>query len=232
MPTYLLHGFRWIRAGITGIRAFIALHNMDDASAEYIQNAPTTQSLINTFQELYPEIMKRIPSSSSLQFIEQHDPEDLSSEAAVSQPYAYVADRVVTIDHMKKGFDIDIDGISQLLDIDLEELVASSSTDNDTAMAELRDKLCPAGGEKQKIGWYLVYNGDPDRAYPHEDVESTDEEEEKEKEEYYAAYGEGHGDNTNDNNSSAEPVNNAATTSTVSQLQTSCLFVAVLMQLF
>jgi hypothetical protein len=61
------------------------------------------------------------------------------------------------------------------LSVNMEEVMADSpalSTEAWTALAELRDKL--ADGEK--IGWWVVYNGDPDRYYP-----ATDEEEEEDE---------------------------------------------------
>ena len=61
------------------------------------------------------------------------------------------------------------------LSINLEEATTNSpplSTEQWEAMAELRDKL--ADGEK--IGWWVVYNGDPGRDYPVSESDYSDEE--------------------------------------------------------
>ena len=94
MPVYLLYGFRWPRAGFHGIRVYIVLHNLEDATAEYLQNPLTTRLLVNSLKKKDGDLMARLPD---LQFIEQYDPDDTTSETAVSQPHAYVAGRVIEI---------------------------------------------------------------------------------------------------------------------------------------
>ena len=67
------------------------------------------------------------------------------------------------------------------LSINIDEMKADSpalSTEAWDALAELRDKL--ADGEK--IGWWVVYNGDPDRDYPSSDTETGEDEEEEDSE--------------------------------------------------
>ncbi|KAL2220702.1 hypothetical protein M432DRAFT_588467 [Thermoascus aurantiacus ATCC 26904] len=154
MPVYLLHGFRWPRAGFNGIRVFIVIHNLEDAAAEYLQNPTTSRLVIDAFKRVAPEAMARLPD---LQLIEQYDPEDIS-DAAVSQPYAYVAGKVLTLPE---------NGIC----LDLEEVMGKNSELSD-ALAELRDKVAPG----EKIGWYVVYNGDPERRYPGMDEEDEEDE--------------------------------------------------------
>lgn len=101
--------------------------------------------------------MARLPE---LQFIEQYDPEDLYSETAVSQPYAYVADKVITIPGRAGTSNHNMTGG---LSVDFEEVVrAHQQGSSATAIMELRDKLAPG----EKVGWWIVYNGDPERAYP------------------------------------------------------------------
>ena len=66
------------------------------------------------------------------------------------------------------------------LSINIDEMKADSpalSTEAWDALAELRDKL--ADGEK--IGWWVVYNGDPDRDYPSSDTETGEDEDEDEE---------------------------------------------------
>ncbi|OGM48564.1 developmental regulator FlbE [Aspergillus bombycis] len=156
MPVYMLYGFKWPRAGFTGIRVYIVLHNLEDATAEYLQTPITTQLLLGSFAKTEPGIVSRLPD---LRFIEQYDPDDTSDEA-VSKPYAYVAGKVITMPE------------SGALSLDAEELVKESGLEDDAmaALTEMRDKY--AAGEK--IGWYIVYNGDPERWFPQ--IEEDDDE--------------------------------------------------------
>jgi hypothetical protein len=162
MPVYMLHGFRWPRAGFTGIRVYIVLHNLEEAAAEYIQQPLTTSLIVNSFNKTNPDLLPRLPD---LQFIEQYDPADETS-GTVSQDYAYVGARVLTIPDGG-------DGATSTGGQNIEDVVEQGSglTDDQTAALEtLRDRLAPG----EKIGWYLVYNGDPERWFP-EDSESEDD---------------------------------------------------------
>lgn len=101
----------------------------------------TTEALLNSFQEKWPQIMKPLPM---LRFIEQYDPED-TSESATSQPYAFVADKVETCKLSLDVCETMNDGVS------------SGSWD---ALMELKDRIAP----NEKLGWWIVYNGDELRA--------------------------------------------------------------------
>jgi hypothetical protein len=149
MPTYLLRGFRWPRPLI---RIHIILQNLDDAAAEWLVAPGTTETMLENFNEIYPETMKRLPN---LRFIEQYDPEDMSSS---SQPYAYVAD---VVEEVKLGLDVD------------EVKGKGVSNEQWVALTELRDKLAPDA----QVGWYVVVCGDEERYAP---SNSEDEEEEEE----------------------------------------------------
>ncbi len=62
------------------------------------------------------------------------------------------------------------------LSMNIDEVKADSpalSTEAWDALAELRDKLAV----DEKIGWWVVYNGDPDRDYPSSDTETGEDEE-------------------------------------------------------
>lgn len=163
MPVYLLHGFKWHRVGKHGIIIYIVVRSLDDASADYIQNPRTTRSLINSLELGNPDIMSRLPE---LHFIEQYDPDDLTSNEAVSQPYAFVANKVVTIADNLNGLSLNVDEV-------MKEGTGLSESGME-AMEELREKMAP----DEKIGWYIVYNGDPERSYPG----MSDEEDESESE--------------------------------------------------
>lgn len=140
MPTYLLHGFRWPRQLI---KIHIILQNLEDAAAEWLMAPNSTLELLKNFNSLYPDCMEHL---DQLRFIEQHDPSDLST-AAVSQPYAYVAD---TVEEIKLGVEV--------------EEIRGRGVNNDqwTAMMELRDKLAP----DEKVGWFIVVCGDVERLPP------------------------------------------------------------------
>jgi hypothetical protein len=108
--------------------------------------------MTQNFKEIYPEQMQ---SLASLRFIEQHNPNDLT---ATEQPYAYVCDQVHEI----------------ALGVDIDE-VRGKGVANEAwaALADLRDKIAPG----EKIGWFVVVNGDVERWVPPEQrgMNSTDE---------------------------------------------------------
>jgi len=164
MVVYALHGFRWYRAArgmIPGIRGHIILENLEDAAAEYVQNPTTNRVIIESFKRTNPNILSHLPD---LQLIEQHDPEDISP-AAVSQPYAFVAAKThVFGDSTQPG---------GALSLDLDNIVSEGpglSESGLEALSKLRDTLAP----EEKIGWFIVYNGDPERRYPGMGEESNE----------------------------------------------------------
>ncbi|KAJ5917338.1 hypothetical protein N7466_010892 [Penicillium verhagenii] len=169
MPVYMIHGFRWPRAGFTGIRVYVVLHNLEEAAAEYIQQPLTSELLTESFQKTQPDLIARLPE---LRFIEQYDPYDETSNT-VSQDYAYVASKVLTIPD--GGASVPDSAGPGLNIADCVEQGSGLSQDESEALEELRNRLAP----EEKIGWFMVYNGDPDRYYP------PSEEEEDSEEEYY-----------------------------------------------
>lgn len=111
--------------------------------------APATSAeMTANFQKLYPDQMTHLPN---LRFIEQYDPDDLTVK---DQPYAYVCDQV----HEVK------------LGVDVDELRGTGVPNEAwTALVELRDKIA----EGEKVGWFVVVNGDVERwAPPLEDQET------------------------------------------------------------
>jgi hypothetical protein len=114
--------------------------------------APSTHAcLLSNLGTLYPDLLAHLPN---LRFIEQYDPAD---ERTKEQPYAYVCDQVYEVQ----------------LGVDVDE-VRGMGVKNEawSAMADLRDKL--AAGEK--VGWFVVVNGDVERWAPPIDEEGVDEE--------------------------------------------------------
>lgn len=210
MPVYLVHGFRWPREGFSGIRVHAVLHNLDDTSVEYIQNERSKADILASFHRAFPDIMKELDSPGrNLEFIEQYNPEDTESIHAVSQPYAYVGDKVVTIAaNPGEGTGLSL-GQGQMgpaspasadatkvasgslkkpntprvaaleptaLSMNVEEVISEGPGLTNRAweaLADLRDKI--ASGEK--IGWWIVYNGDPVRSFDdYDDDEDYDDE--------------------------------------------------------
>jgi hypothetical protein len=147
MPTWIVHGFRWPRAQI---RIHVILQNLDDAAPEWLMAPATTACLTKNFHDQWPEQMAQLPD---LRFIEQYDPEDLTVK---DQPYAYVCDIVREV---KLGVDVeDIRG-------------AGLGEDQWAAIAELRDKVAPG----EKLGWFVVVNGDVERWAPPLEEEEDDD---------------------------------------------------------
>lgn len=222
MPVYLVHGFRWPREGFTGIRVHAIVHNLDDTSVEYIQNENSRNDILASFRKAFPDMMKELEGPGrKLEFIEQYNPDDLEGPYAVSQPYAFVGDKVVTI-AASPGMGLNGPGSAQggaaaaattptnnttaetttspkkaraatgamskpapfnspaditALSVNVEEVIADGPGLTNKAweaLADLRDKLA----EGEKIGWWVVYNGDPERSYDEVDDEYDDEEEE------------------------------------------------------
>lgn len=138
MPVYLVHGFRWPRLKI---RHQVILQNIEEASPEYTMTPASSSAIISQLRTQYPTVMANLPH---LRLIEQYDPADTSSSAQ-SQPYAYVTDKVTVHD------------LSIIVEDTISQGLPPASWE---AMAELRDNIAPGAN----IGWFVVYNGDPERA--------------------------------------------------------------------
>lgn len=89
-----------------------------------------------------------------LSLIEQYDPDD--ADGALSQPFAFVADKV------------NVCGLS----LDVGEVMGQGiATEGWAALMDLRDELAPG----EKVGWYVVYNGDERRERGGNDAGTADE---------------------------------------------------------
>lgn len=109
----------------------------------------TTACMTKNFADQWPEQVGQLPG---LRFIEQYDPEDLTVK---DQPYAYVCDIV----HQVK------------LGIEVDDVRGAGVAENQwAAMAELRDKVAPG----EKLGWFVVVNGDVERWAPPLDDDDDD----------------------------------------------------------
>ena len=240
MPIYLSHGFRWPRDGFTGIRVHAIVNDLEDVSAEYIQNAHSRANILESFRSKFPTLMTELEKPGrAIDFLEQYDPHD-ESPSATTQPWAFVCDRIVMIagggnaeyyagqllhkggmrgiigggggggggsgsgtgggaggsggvgrseagstvrkqKERKKTLPMTIaapfntPANISALSVNMEEVMADGpgmSTEAWQALADLRDQIA----EGEKIGWWVVYNGDPDRAFD-EDEEGGEKDE-------------------------------------------------------
>ncbi|RMJ23048.1 hypothetical protein PHISP_06081 [Aspergillus sp. HF37] len=166
MPVYMVHGFRWPRGGFTGIRVYIVLHNLEEATAEYLQQPLTSRLVLDSLRRTNADVMAQLPD---LQFIEQYDPDDTTSNEAVSKSHAFVGAKVMALEEPGDG------GSEGSLSWDTRQLDREGSGLSESgteALAQLRDRLAPG----EKIAWWLVYNGDPAREYPQSEGEDEEEE--------------------------------------------------------
>ena len=206
MPIYFAHGFRWPRDGFTGIRVHAIINNLEECSVEYIQNDSSRASLLMSFRKNYSDTMVELEKAGRrIDFLEQYDPDDDDPKTAVSQPYAFVCDRVAMIagganaeyyssklmqnKQPKSGRQVKERAKTQpmslaapynspanitALSANMENVIAEGSgfsTEQWEALADLRDKLA----EGEKIGWWCVYNGDPERSFEDEEEEAEEE---------------------------------------------------------
>lgn len=100
----------------------------------------SSSALLASFRKLWPDIMTRLPN---LYLFEEYDP---SAEDRSLLDWAFVADEVVTLN---------------ALNVDLNSLPAANLTNEAVkgTLEALRDKLA----EGERIQWFTVYNGDPNR---------------------------------------------------------------------
>ncbi|KAL7893637.1 hypothetical protein HDV63DRAFT_386344 [Trichoderma sp. SZMC 28014] len=98
-----------------------------------------------------------VNETSAVKLLEEHDPEETHISA---RPFAYVADHVIRIDlsaHVSEEI------------AKYDALVIERNEGN--WFEKLRDELQPGAS----IGWYVVVNGDEERAVPEYDDEDEDE---------------------------------------------------------
>lgn len=171
MAVYILYGFQWHRAAgpkAPGIRIYIILNNVLEAAAEYLQQPDSNRAIINSFKNIEPDISTHLPD---LQLIERYDPEDTSS-AAVSQPYAFVAGRVLELSENSHQ------SSKPELSLSMKEMAEKDGglpPGGEESLKKLRDNLNPDG----EIGWWIVYNGDPERDFPESEDEGSYQEDDQ-----------------------------------------------------
>ncbi|KAL8709429.1 MAG: hypothetical protein Q9220_005812 [cf. Caloplaca sp. 1 TL-2023] len=138
MSVFLVHGFRWAR---NEIRVHVVLQEVDDAAPNNLMSGDSEEAMNENFQELYPGPMANLPP---LRFIEPLNPNNEKFKYP-SEPYVFVADVVVQSEDY-----IDVTEA-------MNKGIRAAQWD---AMADLRDQI--AKGEK--IGWFVVHNGDRELA--------------------------------------------------------------------
>lgn len=113
------------------------LQEVDDAAPNNLMCGDSEEAMNENFRELYPGPMANLPP---LRFIEPLNPNNEKFKYP-SEPYAYVADVVVQSE--------DVIDVTEVMNTGIR----AAQWD---AMADLRDMI--AKGEK--IGWFVVHNGD------------------------------------------------------------------------
>lgn len=100
----------------------------------------SSSALLASFRKLWPNIMTRLPN---LYLFEEYDP---SAEDQSLLDWAFVADEVVTLN---------------ALNVDMNSLPAANLTNEAVkgTLEAMRGKLA----EGERIQWFIVYNGDPNR---------------------------------------------------------------------
>ncbi|KAL8691887.1 MAG: hypothetical protein Q9218_002992 [Villophora microphyllina] len=139
MSVFLVHGFKWAR---NEIRVHVVLQEVDDAAPNNLMSGDSEEAMNENFRELYPEAMAKLPT---LRFIEPFNANNEKFKYP-SEPYAFVVDAVVQNEDW-----IDV------TDAMNKTHIPAAQWD---AMADLRDII--AKGEK--IGWFVVHNGDRELA--------------------------------------------------------------------
>ncbi|KAL8663083.1 MAG: hypothetical protein Q9202_004120 [Teloschistes flavicans] len=131
--------FKWAR---NEIRVHVVLQEVDDAAPNNLMSGESEEAMNENFCELYPGPMAKLPP---LRFIE---PLNANNEKFnyPSEPFAFVADAVVQSEDW-----IDVTHAMNKAHIPAAQW---------DAMADLRDLI--AKGEK--IGWFVVHNGDRELA--------------------------------------------------------------------
>lgn len=139
MPIYLIHGFRWER---NDLRRFVAAEDVLDAAPDYTMSTFSNKAMVAALRRSHRNILADLPN---LSLVEAYDPDDDSAE--IAEPYAYVADTIVKQDKAINASGVINHG-------------PALRCDGWNAMCELRDILA----KDETIGWWVIYNGDPERA--------------------------------------------------------------------
>lgn len=153
MPIFLIHGFRWER---NDLRRFVAAEDVLDAAPDYTMSTFSNKAMVNALRRSYRPLLAQLPK---LTLVESYDPDDDSAE--IAEPYAYVADTIIRQDKAINASDVINHG-------------PALKPEGWIAMCDLRDILA----KDEQIGWWVIYNGDPERADWGPESNSWEEDEE------------------------------------------------------
>lgn len=119
------------------MRVFVVLQEIDDAAPNNLMSGHSEEAMNEKFAKLYPGPMANLPA---LRFIEPLNPNNEKFKYP-SEPYVFVSDVVVQSE--------DFIDVTQAMSIPIRPAQWES-------LAELRDQIAP----DEKIGWFVVHNGD------------------------------------------------------------------------
>ena len=186
MPTYLCHGFKWERQALRG---WIVLHDVEDASPDWLVAPDSRDALLSTFARDYPYIPfgpawfrdadEERPEKedeaegwySPVHLLEEYSATVETNEPG--RPFTYVADHVVKVD-----FGVDI--TKEMRRYGELEKVGEGTADG-WWFERFRTGLSLFGNDTLDMGWHVVVCDDEERAF--EDSDEEDEVEETEQEE-------------------------------------------------
>ncbi|KAI9888462.1 MAG: hypothetical protein M1814_006909 [Vezdaea aestivalis] len=153
MPHFLVHGFRWNRAGLI---IHVANHDIDDASSEWVHmGSPSGAAVLDSLTNLYPDLMESLEShATDIQFVEQYG--GSSDDTSYKQPYVYVCDYVARME----GLSLDVGETAGSWDI---------AEGPSPRLKKLRDEL----QADARIGLWVVECADEVRQPPAMDKEDT-----------------------------------------------------------
>lgn len=180
MPTYLCHGFRWHRQSI---RIFVGMHDLLDASPDWIVGPACSNAIIHQMYELFDfvptldsetqgagEEKEKVqgPTSnpeaeepskgkqwSAVELFEEYDPHEA---VEATRPYAYVADYAVRVDLSASL----TEEMARYKDTVAGLKPPAAETEGPSWFERLRDKL----QTDEEIQWYVVVCGDEERGVP------------------------------------------------------------------
>ncbi|KAL8942801.1 MAG: hypothetical protein Q9211_001230 [Gyalolechia sp. 1 TL-2023] len=138
MSVFLVHGFAWAR---NDVRVFVVLQEVDDAAPNNLMSGHSQGAMNAKFKKLYPGPMANLPA---LRFIEPLNP-NTEKFKYPAEPYVFVADVVVQSE--------------DFIDVNLAMSVPIRPAQWES-LAQLRDHIAA----DEKIGWFVVHNGDLDIA--------------------------------------------------------------------
>ena len=164
------------------LRIHVIINNLENAAPDYTMATKTNDVFVTNLQTLYPDLTNRLPK---LQMVEEYDPHDFDD--AGREEYAWVADFTVPLSSLaqndeaqkkkpqSKRLSTPSKSVPTNIGARIESTIGNGvSSDAVEAITGIRDHV--AGG--QEVGWWIVFNGDPQR----EGLDDTDEDDDEDEE--------------------------------------------------